>query len=72
MQFTAEVTVAKFTLRNEIVCHFLLTVVRIGLEPAFGRRGGLVLEHRTPVREVGFVPHSGRRVVSLSKKHLLP
>ena len=34
------------------------------------RRGGLVVERWTPEREVGFDPHSGRRVVSLSKIHL--
>ena len=37
------------------------------------RRGGLVLERRTPEREVGgFDPHSERRVLSLSKIHSPP
>ena len=37
------------------------------------RRGGLVIERRTLEREVGgFDPHTGRRVVSLSKIHLPP
>ena len=35
------------------------------------RRGDLVVERRTPERS-GFDPHSGRRVVSLSKIHLPP
>ena len=35
-----------------------------------GRRGGIVVERRTPEREVD--PQSGSRVVSLSKIHLLP
>ena len=34
---------------------------------------GLVVKRRTPEREVeGFDPHSGRRVLSLSKIHLPP
>ena len=36
------------------------------------RRGGLVVERRTPARDRGFDPHSGRRVVSLSKIYLPP
>ena len=31
-----------------------------------------MVELRTPEREVGFDPHSGRRVVSFSKIHLPP
>ena len=37
-----------------------------------GRPSGLVVEHRTPEREVGFDPHSGLRDVSLSKIHSPP
>ena len=37
-----------------------------------GRRGGLLVERQTPEREVGFDPHSGHSLVSLSKIHLLP
>ena len=36
------------------------------------RRRSLVVERRTSELEVGVDPHSGRRVVSLSKIHLLP
>ena len=31
-----------------------------------------MVEHQTPEREVGFDPHSGHHVVSLSKIHLPP
>ena len=31
-----------------------------------------MVERRTPERQVGFDPHSGRRVVSLSRIHLPP
>ena len=38
-----------------------------------GRRGGLVVSASdSGARGRGFDPHSGRRVVSLSKIHLLP
>ena len=31
-----------------------------------------MVERQTPEREVGVNPHSGRRIVSLSKVHLSP
>ena len=36
----------------------------------YGEHGDMEVEHRSPIREV-FDPHSGRRVLPLSKTHKL-
>ena len=50
----------------------IITFWFIGGSQDMLRRGGLVVVPRPPEREVGVRSHSGRRVVSLSKKHLPP
>ena len=60
----------EFTARSQFFeINYIFTKNIIG-----GRRGGLVVERRTPVRVtgLGFDPQSGRRVVSLRKVNSSP
>ena len=66
---------SKAALKFQISADKCKTYTRLGNGIKFpaGRRGGLVLERRTPEREVGgSSPTRVNRVVSLSKAHLLP